>query len=227
MPNELGGSSERGKPGSFESDIGRPGGSRHVVQGPVEPAWTPRDDRPEYLGPTPRLVDSASSLRQALASSAEEPSDSPDPAKEPSDSAGPPRRLSASEIGLIGLVGSPEVPSLLIPADSSLPVTKTEFDLDKIWRYEAVGYDKNRVFLTEKHADLDHFTSNALATDWVQNHSDAAKNPDSRLPSPEKLYGPVYVIARDPLMEWITRSTRQLDKLKHALAWIAPFRATD
>jgi len=73
-----------------------------------------------------------------------------------------------------------------------------EFDLDKIWQYEAVGYDKNRVFLTEKNADLDHLT-NPLATRYVQHHSDAAKNPDSHLPSPEKLYGDVYVVARNPI----------------------------
>jgi hypothetical protein len=63
-----------------------------------------------------------------------------------------------------------------------------------------------------------------LATDWVQHHSDAAKDPDSRLPSPERLYGPVYVVARDPILKWITQSTTQLDKLKHALGWIDPFR---
>jgi hypothetical protein len=84
----------------------------------------------------------------------------------------------------------------------------------------------NRVFLTEKHADLDH-RKNWLATDWVQNHSDAVKDPDSRLPSPKKLYGPVYVVARDPIMKWITKSTKQLKKLKHALEWKYPFRRTD
>jgi hypothetical protein len=66
------------------------------------------------------------------------------------------------------------VPALLIPCDDRRPVTKTEFDLDKLWRYDAVGYDKNRVFLTKKHAYLDH-RKNSLATDWVQHHSDAAK----------------------------------------------------
>jgi hypothetical protein len=29
-------------------------------------------------------------------------------------------------------------------------------------------------------------------------------------------------VAIDPVMEWITRSTTQLDKLKRALGWIAP-----
>jgi hypothetical protein len=154
-----------------------------------------------------------------------EPLDPP-PVKQPSDSPGPVRRLSVFEVDLIGLVGSTEVPALLIPADDSRPVTKTEFDLDKIWRYDAVGYDKNRVFLTEKNAYLDHLT-NSLATDWVQHHSDAATDPDSRLPSPERLYGPVYVVARDPIMKWITQSTTQLDKLKDALGWIDPFRRTE
>jgi hypothetical protein len=36
---------------------------------------------------------------------------------------------------------------------------KTEFNLDKIWRYDAVGYDENRVFLTGKQAYLDHLTN--------------------------------------------------------------------
>jgi hypothetical protein len=104
-----------------------------------------------------------------------EPLDPP-PVKQPSDSPGPVRHLSASEVDLIGLVGSTEVPALLIPADSSRPVTKTEFDLDKLWKYDAVGYDKNRLFLTEENAYLDHLT-NPRATDWVEHHSDAAKDP--------------------------------------------------
>jgi hypothetical protein len=108
------------------------------------------------------------------------------------------------------------VPGLLIPAVSSRRVTKTEFDLDKIWRYEAMGYDKNGVFFTETHAYLDHLT-NSLATDWVQNHSDAAKNPDSRLPSPEKLYGASFSCRA---VSFGPRFQRQ-----SVLGWIDPFRA--
>ena len=48
-----------------------------------------------------------------------EPLDPP-PVKQPSDSPGPVRRLSASEVDLIGLVGSTEVPALLIPAGRQL-----------------------------------------------------------------------------------------------------------
>ena len=138
----------------------------------------------------------------------------------------PPHASMAWEVELTGLVGSTKVPALLIPPDDSRPVTMTEFDLDKIWRCEAVDMTKNRVFLTEKYADLDH-RKNRLAIRHAEHHSDAAKDPNSRPPSPEKLHGNVYVVARDPLTKWITRSTTQLDKLKHALEWHNPFRPTD
>jgi hypothetical protein len=118
------------------------------------------------------------------------------------------------------------VPALLIPADDSRPITTIEFDRDKIWRYDAMGYDENRVFLTEKNADLDH-RSNSLASDWVQHHSDAAKDPDSRLPIPAKLYGDVIVLSRDWVLEWITDSTKQLNELKRALEWRHPFTRSD
>jgi hypothetical protein len=117
------------------------------------------------------------------------------------------------------------VPALLIPSGTG-PITETKFNLAKLRKYEAVRYDENRIFLTEKHADLDH-TKNSLATDWVQNYSDAAKDPDSGLPPSEKLHGPVYVVARDPITKRITKSTKQLKKLKHALEWKYPFRRTD
>jgi hypothetical protein len=145
--------------------------------------------------------------------------------KEASDKPGPVRGISAWEVALIGLVGSTEVPAVLIPLGNGR-ITRTEFDLDRLRKYKAVGYDENRVFLTEKHADLDH-GKNSLATDWVQNYSDAAKDPDGHLPSPEKLYGPVYVVARDPVMKSITKSMKQLKKLKHALEWKYPLRRTD
>lgn len=194
------------------SNIG--GGGRGPSDGQVvSPIVGPSESKP-----VKRTSDGPPLLKQA--------SNPPSPAKKPLDSSGPGRRLSAWEVDLIGLIGSKEVPALLIPSDDRRPVTKTEFDLDKLWRYDAVGYDKNRVFLTKKHAYLDH-RKNSLATDWVQHHSDAAKDPDSDLPSPEKLYGPVYVVAIDPVMEWITRSTTQLDKLKRALGWIAPLRPTE
>jgi len=144
-------------------------------------------NRPKYLGPRPELLEVEPITRRHKPESGAE-----------SDSADHLTRLLAWKVELTGLVGSTEVPALLIPSDDSRPVTKTEFDLDKIWQYEAVGYDKNRVFLTEKNADLDHLT-NPLATRYVQHHSDAAKNPDSHLPSLEKLYGDVYVVARNPI----------------------------
>ena len=38
---------------------------------------------------------------------------------------------------------------------------------------------------------------NSLATDYVKHHSDAAKDPDSRLDPPKDLYGDVYVVPYD------------------------------
>jgi hypothetical protein len=102
----------------------------------------------------------------------------------------------------------------------------TEFDLDKIRKYDAVSYDEDRVFLTEKHADLGHGW-NPHATEYVKQYSDAAKDPDSQLPIPKKLYGDVIVLSRERLLEWITDSTKQLNELKHAIEWRHPFRASD
>jgi hypothetical protein len=105
-------------------------------------------------------------------------------------------------------------------------MTDTEFDLDKIRKYDAVSYDRGRVFLTEKHADLDHGW-NPHATEYVKQYSDAAKDPDSQLPIPNKLYGDVIVVSRDWVLEWITDSTRQLTELQKALEWMHPFRPSE
>jgi hypothetical protein len=126
------------------------------------------------------------------------------------------KHLSAFQLEQIRLVGGREVSALLIPADRSRPIAKTKFDLDKIHRYDAVSYDRDRVVLTKKHAYLDHGW-NPHASEYVKHHSDAAKDSDSRLPIPGKLYGDVIVLSRDWVMEWITDSTKQLNELKHAL----------
>jgi hypothetical protein len=89
-----------------------------------------------------------------------------------------------------------------------------------------VSYDRDRVFLTKKHASLDHGW-NPHATEYVKHYSDAAKDPDSRLPIPAKLYGDVIVLSRDWVLEWITDSTKQLNELKRALEWRHPFRRSD
>jgi hypothetical protein len=157
-------------------------------------------------------------------------SDVPDATKEPPGRPSP-GRLSASEIeqiaeiGLKALVGSTEVPALVIPTGNGA-VAETRFNLAKLRKYKAVRYDDNRIFLTEKHADLDR-EKNELATDWVQNYSDAAKDPNIDLPRSEMLRGPVYVVAVDPIMKRITKSTKQLKKLKRALQWKYPLRRTD
>ena len=228
MPRDIGG--DTGGDSSretYQSDIGK--GERRpssYEQGPIvgPREWAENRSEPIHkLRPMPELIDNAArgpvpniesrAAAMRLISEFGNPTDTKDQPK------------WRETGGLKGLVGT-KVPALLIPADDSRPVTTIEFDRDKIWRYDAVGYDENRVFLTEKNADLDH-RSNSLATDWVQHHSDAAKDPGSHLPSPEKLYGPVYVVARDAIMEWITQSTTQLNKLKHALEWIDPFRRSD
>jgi hypothetical protein len=126
---------------------------------------------------------------------------------------------------LIGLVGGKK-PALLIPADSSEPVTETEFDPDKLWQYNIAIYDRDKVFLTKKNAERDYEFPNSLASQYVLERSDAAKDPDSRMPPPEKLYGPVYVLGYDRLFEIITGLEGQLDQLKRSLKSMAPFRGS-
>jgi hypothetical protein len=135
-------------------------------------------------------------------------------------------RLTPEFIELIGLVGT-KVSALLIPANSSLPPTEVKFDQDRLCQYEVAGYDRDKVFLVEKNAERDYSMSNWLASEYVLHHSDAAKDPDSRMPSPAKLYGPVYVLGYDRLFEMITSLEEQLTELKHSLEWIDPSRGSD
>lgn len=121
-----------------------------------------------------------------------------------------------------------KVRALLIPASSSRPITKTDFDLDKLSQYKVARHDTRLVFLTKKNAKRDElWKPNSLASEYVRNHSDAAKDPDSRLPIPAKLYGDVIVLSRDWVLEWITDSTKQLNELKRALEWRHPFTRSD
>jgi hypothetical protein len=122
---------------------------------------------------------------------------------------------------LKGLVDT-KVPALLIPADSTRNVREIEFDLDRLWRFKVVRYDRGRVFLTKENAKRDELKSNSLASEWVQLYSDAAKDPDSRLATPEKLYGDVYVLPYEPLLEMITDQTTQLTKLKTPSSGLPP-----
>jgi hypothetical protein len=151
-------------------------------------------------GPVRRLSESPRPVKQ--------PADSPHLVRRLSDSPGPVKHLSAFQLEQIRLVGGREVSALLIPADRSRPIAKTKFDLDKIHRYDAVSYDRDRVFLTKKRAYLDHGW-NPHATEYVKHHSDAAKDPDSRLPIPGKLYGDVIVLSRDWVMDHRQYETAQ------------------
>jgi hypothetical protein len=133
-------------------------------------------------------------------------------------------RLTPDVLELIGLVGTEEVPAVLIPADSSSPITKIKFDKYRLGQYDVARYDLNRVVLTKKNAELDETWPNPLATDYVKNHSDAAKHPDSRLDSPKKVYDDAIVLGYDPLFEMLTGLTDELNELRQTLERIAPFR---
>jgi hypothetical protein len=137
-----------------------------------------------------------------------------------------PRLTPELLLELIGLVGGKK-PALLIPADSSEPVTETEFDQDKLWQYDIAIYDRDKVFLTKKTAELDYDFPNPLASKYVLERSDAAKDLDSRLDSPKKLYGDVYVLGYERVLEIITGLEGQLTELKHSLEWIDPSRGSD
>jgi hypothetical protein len=127
---------------------------------------------------------------------------------------------------LIGLVGGKK-PALLIPADSSEPVTETEFNQDTLWQYNIAIYDRDKVFLTKKTAQRDYEFPNSLASKYVLERSDAAKDPNTGMPSPEKLYGDVYVLSYDRVLEIITGLEGQLTELKDSLKSIAPFRGSN
>jgi hypothetical protein len=173
------------------------GGPREVDR-PVLPAPTPSSERSKLIGDHP-TVKTPSSERS--------------------------KRSRGPEIDPIGL-GGKEVPALLIPDDDFGPITEIKFDQYKLWKYEIRQFDQGRLYLVEKFADLNH-KRNPVATDYVKRHSDAAKNPDSRLDSPKDLYAPVIVLAYDQLFEMITDLTTQLTKLKNALELMDPFRKTN
>jgi len=137
-----------------------------------------------------------------------------------------PRVTSELLLELIGLVGGKK-PALLIPADSSEPVTETEFNQDTLWQYNIARYDRDKVFLTKKTAQRDYEFPNSLASKYVLERSDAAKDPNSGMPSPEKLYGDVYVLSYDRVLEIITGLEGQLAELKDSLKSIAPLRKFD
>jgi hypothetical protein len=87
--------------------------------------------------------------------------------------------------------------------------------------------DRDKVFVTKKNAQLDYEVPNSLASKYVLERSDAAKGLDSRLAPPKELYGGVYVLGYDRVLEIITGLEGQLDQLKGSLEWMAPFRRSD
>ena len=147
-------------------------------QGAIVPIGTSDTPKPVYSGRRPGAFRRPSRPELLRPDPVKALSDVPDATKEPPGRPSP-GRLSASEIeriaeiGLKALVGSTDVPALVIPTGNGA-VAETRFNLAKLRKYKAVRYDDNRIFFTEKHADLDR-GKNELATDWVQNYSDAAK----------------------------------------------------
>src|SRR4029453_11448466 len=90
----------------------------------------------------------------------------------------PVRRSLGFEADLKALVDG-KVRALLIPASSSRPITKADFDLDKLSQYKVARHDTRLVFLTKKNAKRDElWKPNSLASEYVRNHSDVAKDPD-------------------------------------------------
>ena len=54
--------------------------------------------------------------------------------------------------------------------------------------------DWNRVILIKENAHVDYLTSNSLASEYVQQESDAAKAPSSRKAAQQDLHGDVIVV---------------------------------
>src|SRR5215211_3839673 len=182
----------------FRARIGD-GQRRDREIGQIVPA-TPRRDRPRPIGER----------------------DAPKPFKNP-----PPIKHHSlgSKVGLTWLVGS-KVPALRIPANRSRPIEDCKFDGDQHWRYKAVRYDRDKVYLTKKNAEVDEILPNSLATNYVRDHSDAAKNPASRPATRKKLADDVIVVGYDKLLEKPIGLTKyQSTELRRTLKWIDPLRS--
>jgi hypothetical protein len=101
--------------------------------------------------------------------------------------------------------------ALLIPADSSRPVTEIEFDRDKLWRYVVTRCDPplppwlaNQVaVLTKDNAQGDYLLRNSRASQYVQDNL-AAKDRTDGLDVPEELCGDVIVLSWDTAFETVT-----------------------
>jgi hypothetical protein len=94
--------------------------------------------------------------------------------------------------------------AILIPANSSDPVRKIDFDPDKSWRYVVTRYDPGLpwlatevAFLTKENAPRDYSMRNSRAIEFVRNEFDAANDQTYGLGSPEDLYGDVVVLGYD------------------------------
>jgi hypothetical protein len=65
--------------------------------------------------------------------------------------------------------------ALLIPANSSKPVTEIDFDQDKSWRYVITGYDPGLsslatdvAFLAKRNAPRDYLVKNSRASEYLR-----------------------------------------------------------
>ena len=124
-----------------------------------------------------------------------------------------------SKVDLGGLAGR-KLPALRISADGSR-IEQFTFNGNEHWRYEALRSDRNRAILMKKDAVLD--IENSLASDYLRNHSDAAKESDSLRRSLKPLRGDVIVLGYDRLWDKPTGLTEfQVTELAETLEWIDP-----
>jgi hypothetical protein len=93
--------------------------------------------------------------------------------------------------------------ALVIPANSSEPVTEIEFYQDESWRYvltryndpDEPAYDLTEVaFFTKENAQRDYLLRNSRASEYLKNHSEG-------FDSAESLYGDVVVVGYDDVLE--------------------------
>jgi hypothetical protein len=123
-----------------------------------------------------------------------------------------------SKVPLEWLAGK-KVRALRISADGSR-IREFTFDGNEHWRYTAVRSDEYRAILTEKHTGLD--IRNPLASGYLRDHSDAAKDPRSRA-SLKDLHGEVIVLGYDRFWEKPTQlSEFQVSELAKTLKWMDP-----
>jgi hypothetical protein len=102
--------------------------------------------------------------------------------------------------------------AFLIPANSSEPVRKIDFDHDESWRYVVTRYRPDDLpwlrgqvaLLTKENAPGDYLLRNSRASEYIQDNLAAEDRSDDPDDHPKNLYGDVIVLGYDRALEKLT-----------------------